>query len=102
SNSYLLGSYAIDSQGNRLERLSARVPDYDPRPRTWYRAAVQAGSPIWTPVYLWSAGYVGLDAVAPIYTADGKLTGVLDTSLILGGTGDFLHSLRVCADRQNF
>ncbi|MEP7189092.1 MAG: PAS domain S-box protein, partial [Roseiflexaceae bacterium] len=59
-------------------------------------------APIWTPVYLWSSGRVGLDAVTPVYTKEGKLTGVLDTSLILTGIGDFLQSLRVAQHGQTF
>ena len=95
STNNVLTTYRSNAQGKQLELIDAAIPNYDPRSRPWYRAAVQAGAPIWTPVYLWSAGYVGLDAVAPVYTKDGKLAGVLDTSLILTGIGDFLASLRV-------
>jgi PAS domain S-box-containing protein len=102
STNNVLTSYRSDAQGNRLEPTGSTAPDYDPRPRPWYRAAVQAGGPIWTPVYLWSYGYVGLDAVAPVYTKEGKLAGVMDTSLILTGIGDFLQSLRVAQHGQTF
>lgn len=78
------------------------MPDYDPRPRPWYRAAVEARGPLWTPVYLWSAGLVGLDAIVPVYSQEGALIGVLDTSLILTGFSDFLQSLRVADHGQTF
>jgi PAS domain S-box-containing protein len=97
-----LTTYRSNAQGNQLELIDLSIPNYDPRSRPWYRSAVQASTPIWTPVYLWSSGYVGLDAVTPVYTKDGKLTGVLDTSLILTGIGDFLQSLRVVQHGQTF
>src|SRR5215213_7999327 len=98
----VLTTYRSNTQGKQLEVLDPVIPNYDPRPRPWYRAAVQAGGPIWTPVYLWSSGSVGLDAVTPVYAKDGKLTGVLDTSLILTDIGDFLQSLRVAQHGQTF
>ncbi len=102
STNNVLTSYYSDAQGNLLEPMGTIVPNYDPRPRPWYRAAVQAAGPTWTPVYLWSAGYVGLDAVTPVYSTEGKLTGVLDTSLVLTGISDFLQSLRVAPHGQTF
>ncbi|MGB8647441.1 MAG: cache domain-containing protein, partial [Anaerolineae bacterium] len=79
STSYTLNGYRLDSQGNQGE-LVYSVPDYDPRPRPWYQAAVQAGKQTWTPIFMWPSGDVGLDAVAPVYDQNGKLLGVLDTS----------------------
>jgi PAS domain S-box-containing protein len=102
STNNVLTTYRSNAQGKQLELIDPAIPNYDPRSRPWYRAAVQAGAPIWTPVYLWSSGKVGLDAVAPVYTKDGKLAGVLDTSLILTGIGDFLASLRVAQHGQTF
>jgi two-component system cell cycle sensor histidine kinase/response regulator CckA len=102
STNNVLTTYRSNAQGKQLELINPAIPNYDPRPRPWYRAAVQAGGPIWTPIYLWSSGYVGLDAVAPVYNKEGKLTGVLDTSLILTGIGDFLQSLRVAQHGQTF
>ncbi|MGB8646737.1 MAG: HD domain-containing phosphohydrolase, partial [Anaerolineae bacterium] len=64
--------------------------------------AVQAGKQTWTPIFMWPSGDVGLDAVAPVYDQNGKLLGVLDTSLTLNGIGDFLQSLKVSPHGQTF
>ncbi|MBE7554089.1 MAG: GAF domain-containing protein [Anaerolineales bacterium] len=97
---YTLEAYKIMPQGGR--ELVNSLPDYDPRPRPWYQAAVQAGQPTWTPIFMWSSGDVGLDAVVPIYAADKHLLGVLDTSLTLKGLGDFLQSLPVSKNGETF
>lgn len=89
---YTLEGYGLDAQGNRIKQ-AAISPNYDPRTRQWYQAAVHAGKETWTPVYKWSSGQVGLDAVAPVFDKNGSLLGVLDTSLTLDSIGGFLRSL---------
>jgi HAMP domain-containing protein len=86
--------YAVTPQGDIGEPVLS-IPDYDPRVRPWYQAAVQAGQQTWTPIYLWTSEDVGIDAVVPVYGDDGRLTGVMDTSLTLSGIGDFLQNVRV-------
>jgi hypothetical protein len=78
------------------------IPDYDPRTRPWYQAAVQAHGPAWTPVYMWLEGVVSIDAVSPVYSSDGSLMGVMDTSLTLSGIGDFLQNLKISEHGQAF
>ncbi len=97
---YALEAYKITPQGGR--EFVGSLPDYDPRSRPWYQAAVQAGRQTWTPIFLWSSGDVGLDAVVPVYAVDNRLLGVLDTSLTLNGLGDFLQSLQVSKNGQTF
>jgi hypothetical protein len=61
---HALNVYDVSSPG--LRGLVVSVADYDPRPRPWYRAAVQAGQQTWTPIYMWSSGEVSIDAVVPV------------------------------------
>ena len=99
-NGYALEAYSVTPQGGR--QLLDSALDYDPRSRPWYQAAVQAGHPTWTPVFMWSSGDLGLDAVVPVYGADDSLLGVLDTSLTLNAIGDFLDGLRVSENGETF
>ncbi len=91
--------YGIDSHGNRLAYLGGSAQGYDVRSRPWYQAAVQAGIETWTPIYIWTNSTdIGLDAVVPVYK-EGKLAGVLDTSLTLNSISDFLQTLNA-TDRE--
>jgi PAS domain S-box-containing protein len=80
---------ALDPDGRHL--LEGRLPDYDPRARPWYLAAVRAGEPTWTPIYRWSSGDLGIDAVVPIFAADSQPLGVFDTSLSLSAIHTMLR-----------
>lgn len=100
NNSY--EEYLINQTGKIVERTLS-YPHYDPRTRPWYQAAVRAGGPSWTPVIMWlEVGAVSVDAIRPVYTREGTLSGVLDTSLTLSGIGDFLQNLQISKNGQAF
>ncbi|NEQ65162.1 MAG: histidine kinase, partial [Symploca sp. SIO2D2] len=42
--------YYTNNQGERGELLEV-LPDYNPRVRPWYKAAIVAGEPTWSPIY---------------------------------------------------
>ena len=92
--------YDVSQPGRRTQIFS--LPNYDARTRPWYKSAVQAGGPVWTPIFMWPTGDVGLDAVVPVRAANGHLLGVMDTSLTLNQLGDFLHSWRPSAHGATF
>lgn len=98
---YALDVIELDAQGNRLDWLRS-YPDYDPRQRPWYQATVAAGHAVWTPLYIWSNGFVGLDATLPVYDTQDTLLGVLGVSLTLNNVGDFLQALQVGENGQVF
>src|SRR5258708_7203459 len=105
NTNHVLQEISIDAQGRQLEQTWASPPGYDPRSRPWYRAAVQAGGSTWTPIFMWSSGVVGLDAVTPVYsdgTDQKRLLGVLDTSLTLTSIGNFLQQLNISEHGQTF
>jgi signal transduction histidine kinase/HAMP domain-containing protein len=85
-------SGAAGTQGAEFDRSSGH---FDARQRPWYVAAVSAGMPTWTPVYLWLSGDAGVDFVTPVHDHGGAFRGVLDTSLTLSGIGKFLGRVRV-------
>ncbi|HLY27457.1 MAG TPA: PAS domain S-box protein [Aggregatilineales bacterium] len=103
----ILQEWRIDEQGRNVQDTWTSPARYDPRARPWYQAGVRAGGPTWTPIFMWSNGTVGLDAVTPVYdtrhsVAEKSLLGILDTSLTLDGIGDFLQSLDISQHGQTF
>jgi len=101
STNFSFVEYLTDSDG-RVIRRTVEPVSYDPRTRPWYNAAVTTGRSTWTPIYMWVEGVVGQDAVVPVYSDQNNLLGVLDTSLTLGGIGEFLQSLRISDHGQAF
>jgi hypothetical protein len=98
---YVGEGYEVTPQGEIGEQVLS-LADYDPRIRPWYKTAVKAGEQAFTPVFMWTSADVGIDAVAPVYADDGRLSGVLDTSLTLNGIGDFLQGVRVSEHGETF
>ncbi len=94
STNFSFVEYLTDDEG-QIIRQTVEPVSYDPRTRPWYEAAVIAGNPTWTPIYMWVEGIVSQDAVVPVYSEQNTLLGVLATSLTLSGIGDFLKGLQI-------
>ena len=93
--------YHLDQQGNRTELI--KTDDYDPRTRPWYKAAVQAGKPTWSSIYLFTAAPdLGITPVVPIYNRNRTLRGVLAIDFTLAQISDFLRSLKISRSGQAF
>lgn len=101
STNFTFEEYLVDRNG-RIKEKTLSKPQYDPRTRPWYQAAVQARGQSWTPIYMWLEGVVSQDAVVPVYSDNNELLGVLDTSLTLTGIGDFLQNLQISKHGQAF
>src|SRR5919202_5598952 len=97
-----LNYYDIDSNGNRI-KLTKTVPNYDPRNRPYYMAAVKKGQPTWSEVYI-NKGYdlLQIKASQPFYDRDGRLLGVLACELGLKQIGQFLQNLKIGRSGQVF
>ena len=102
TTNWFLEGFRIDENGRRLERFDRSDTPFNPRQRPWYTAAVSAGGPVWTPIYLWLSGDAGLDAVTPIRDGSGTLRGVLDTSLTLSDLGHYLKGVTATAHSVAF
>ena len=86
--------YKLDSHGKSIELISDKV--YDPRPRPWYQAAVKAGRPTWSPIYVFAVPpSLGVTHVIPIYDESKSLLGVLAADLTLTDISKFLRQLKV-------
>lgn len=95
--------YSLDDQGRRHQALVTHQ-NYDARLRPFYQAAVTAGKPTWSPVYVYTPADLGLGIAAtyPLYTADHQLLGVLSSDLTLNTITDFLQELQVGKQGQVF
>ncbi|MCX7023131.1 MAG: HAMP domain-containing protein [Spirochaetes bacterium] len=79
-----------DANGYPLTPALSR-PDYDPRKRPWYLAAVERGEAGWSAIYSYvSNGDLAISASVPFYADDRALQGVCSVTVDLGGLGDSL------------
>jgi diguanylate cyclase (GGDEF)-like protein len=88
--------YEVDGLGHRGSLREIGDKPYDPRLRPWYRAALQAGQPTWSEVYLDFETFLPtITANTPVYDPnDHSLVGVCATDIILSEElNQFLQSL---------
>jgi PAS domain S-box-containing protein len=86
--------YGLDRHGNRTKVLRV-APYQDPRLGNWYRGAIKAGKPTWSPIFPWAFKEfgIGLMAAQPVYDETGKPVGVANSGLILDHISSFLRNL---------
>jgi len=86
--------YTLDDRGNLGELI--KIQEYDPRERPWYKAAVKAGKPTWSPIYPFVLPpSLGITPVIPIYDDEGNLEGVFAVDITLSEIGKFMRGLQV-------
>ncbi|NER52497.1 MAG: response regulator, partial [Symploca sp. SIO1A3] len=94
--------YYTNNQGGRAELLTV-LPDYDPRVRPWYKAAVAAGKPTWSPIYPeFVTKRLGITAAQPLYDQEGNLLGVLGSDLFFDQVNHFLRELEIGKSGKTF
>jgi len=93
ANGFRLTSYAAGPDGQRGAVVAPGNP-YEPSERPWWKAAVAADGPAWSPVYPnvtdFSTLYVG--AAQPVKDAAGRLLGVAICTLSLSHVSEFLRT----------
>jgi len=95
-------TYALSSEGKRTKFLRSE-PNYDPRLRPFYKAAVTASESTWTKVYLGlSTQELSTDAVRPFFDQTGAIQGVLDAGSSLSQISEFLRHLKIGQTGQTF
>jgi|GEM_PF-408785 len=117
--------YALDEQGKRIKLIEIEK-NFDPRNRPWYKLAVKAKRPLWTPIYTlhrpwykldvkdkkqpW-ANYslrrqftprLGISLSIPIYDQADKLQAVSSFILDLSAVTNFIQDLRIGHTGQIF
>jgi PAS domain S-box-containing protein len=93
--------YALDVLGNRTKFLKT-LPVYDPRTRPWFQKAISQKEPVWSEIYTFPQGEIGITAAQPLYDRQDNLQGVMAVDLILAKISDFLHGVKVSAKGQTF
>ncbi|MCE5197060.1 MAG: cache domain-containing protein [Negativicutes bacterium] len=96
NNSYTDGNswyYSVNSDYTAGE-ITVRAGKFDPRTRVWYKAAKEAGGPVFSPVYKhFVMEDMTVSAAWPIYDGSGNLQGVLGTHMLLTGIGSYLEDI---------
>ncbi len=93
-------TYRLDDRGNRAALLETRK--FDPRTRPWYKAALAAGKPTWSKIFVGASGKVTISLSQPIYGETGTLLGVQNSNFRLSRIHDFLQSVKVGLTGQTF
>jgi two-component system sensor histidine kinase ChiS len=93
--------YALSTFGDRTKLLRFE-PNYDLRTRPWYLSAIAAESPVWTEIYTFFQGDLGITAAQPFYDNRGDFRGVMAVDIVLGQISDFLRNIKVSRSGQIF
>lgn len=94
--------WQITPTGDRLQELDS-LPDFDPRQRSWYRVAVEAGGSFWAePFFAYDTGDLLLSASERIYDQEGNFVGVVTATLSLEQISNFLSELTIGKTGQAF
>jgi PAS domain S-box-containing protein len=91
-----LYAYKVDPQGNRINPPTIQVGE-NPNNAEWYSKAVEAGKPIWSPIYNWAdvPDEIAISASSPVYDNSNQLLGVVGIDLSLSKISDFLRGLKI-------
>ena len=93
--------YALDERGNKIELLRFE-PNFDPRTRPWYIGATAGKDPIWTDIYTFFQGDLGITAAQSFYDSQGNFRGVMAVDIVLGQISDFLRGMKISRSGQIF
>jgi signal transduction histidine kinase/class 3 adenylate cyclase/ActR/RegA family two-component response regulator len=93
--------YTLDYQGNKIELLRSE-PNYDARTRPWYIGATARKNPIWTDIYTFFQGDLGITAAQSFYDSRGSFRGVMAVDIVLGQISDFLRGMKISRSGQTF
>ena len=98
-----LHRYLADSKGDRAKFLGASNPNFDPRQRPWYKAAIKVNRPTWTEMYAdFFSHDIAVSAVQPVNDTAGNFYGVVGSDLIFAQANEFLRSLKIGHSGQTF
>ncbi len=95
-------SYNINETGDRTTIVTV-IKNIDSRQHSSYKAAVKAGKPTWSPVYVsFLEPTLIVSAIQAVYSDKNQLEGVLIAALRIDHIGRFLNSLKVGKSGQTF
>jgi PAS domain S-box-containing protein len=94
--------YALDSRGNPTKLLATEA--YPFQEDEWYKSAVTAKKPTWSPIYQWEdrPEIISISSSYPVYNSSKQLVGVLGVDFILSQISNFLRSLNISPSGKIF
>ncbi len=94
-------SYELTPDGQLGKELESEP--FDPRQRPFYKAAVAAGKPTWSQIFIsFSRKILRMDAIAPLYAENGEFRGVFSTEVTLAQISNFLKTLKISPNGEVF
>ncbi|MEG4807828.1 ATP-binding protein [Microcoleus sp. F8-D3] len=94
--------YFAGNKGERLKLIKV-VKNFDLRKIKAYQQSLKAGKPIWSPIYFGETIHTPLMAASQtVFDKNGKVLGVLFTTLRLSLISNFLQTLKVGETGQTF
>ncbi len=99
ANNNMLDNIYIGTESGisyRFSRGNSYNPDYDPRKRDWYKAAMEAPDKlVWLPTYIDSYGHVCITAAMTYRDSSGKIMGVVASDVYLTRIIDDIMKLKI-------
>jgi signal transduction histidine kinase len=87
--------YRLDASGQKVELLD-RFAQPNLQQSPWYRAAVKAQQPVWSPIFQTiDRRDLSLNVNVPLYSAKGELLGVASSGVLLSVIDQFLEGLQI-------
>jgi len=92
--------FSFNEDGARDQFLFRDKNPFVPDTRPWYQSAVRKGGPVWYPIYrnpgnaaTQADAFIGIGFSMPEYDEQNRLTGVINSDLVLSGISATLHQL---------
>ena len=99
ANNNMLDNIYIGTESGisyRFSRGNSYNPNYDPRKRDWYKAAMEAPDKlVWLPTYIDSYGHVCITAAMTYRDGSGKIAGVVASDVYLTRIIDDIMKLKI-------
>ncbi|RUT09925.1 hypothetical protein DSM106972_004200 [Dulcicalothrix desertica PCC 7102] len=98
-----LNVYETNSNGNRIKVFDI-YKNYEFDKEAWFAQTVQAGKPMWSPVYQWETTPfpLAVSANRPVYDKNNNLIGVMNVDQRLTQIRDFLRQVKVSLSGKSF
>lgn len=93
---------AADEYGNIMGTVN-RIPNFDPRTRSWYSAAKETKTNYWSNAYgSMNESALAITASVPLLDASGNVIGVFGADILLNKLSDYLDGLVVTPGSEVF
>ncbi len=85
----------------RKGKILGKTPNYDPRIRPWYQAALQSEKPVWSEIYRdFDTSQLGITAAQVVRDQNRKVLGVFAVDFLFDQINQFLENLTIAKTGQ--